>query len=79
MYPKINKMASIRCLPPKINNIAPKINHCCFGDHDDHDYGDLDWGDHGNHGRSDIKVIFDNYSNIHIKKSLLTAIHINLN
>ena len=47
MYPKINKMASIRCLPPKINNIAPKINHCCFSDHDDHDYGDLDWGDHG--------------------------------
>ena len=34
-----------------------------YGDHDDHNYGDLDWGDHGDHGRN-------------VYKSFLTVIQI---
>ena len=58
MAPKINKLAPIQTWHQKLIKWHQKLikwhqfNVLQYGDHDDQDYGYLDWGDHGDHGRS---------------------------
>ena len=68
---QILKMPKLNCWPKKSRKFLQALhdlNHVDlqYGDHDDHDYCDLDWGDPGDHVRSvytiDSIVIFDSYS-----------------
>ena len=54
---QILKMPKLNCWPKKSRKFIQALhdlNHVDlqYGDHDDQDYGYLDWGDHGDHGRS---------------------------
>ena len=54
---QILRMPKLNCLPKKSIKFLQALhdlNHVDlqYGDHDDQDYGYLDWGDHRDHGRS---------------------------
>ena len=51
---QILKMPKLNCWPKKSRKFLQALhdlNHVDlqYGDHDDQDYGYLDWGDHGDH------------------------------